>query len=70
MSSTTQNDKFSGDGPDGDYQDNDYQMRQGQKGGPIPVTTGPAEDSIDPATADSDEILGRSMSPRFLRLSS
>jgi hypothetical protein len=54
------NDQVSGDAPAGDAQDNDYVMRQGQKGGPIPVQSDNAavEDPIDGATADSDEQLG------------
>lgn len=55
-----QNDQVSGDAPSGDYQDDDYKLRQGQKGDPVPVTTGAVEDPIDPATADSDETLGMS----------
>jgi hypothetical protein len=41
-------------------EDNDYVMRDGQKGGPIPVQSDSAkvEDPIDAATADSDEQLG------------
>lgn len=46
--------------PTGQVEDNDYTMRQGQKGGPIPVQSDGAkvEDPIDPATADSDAQLG------------
>jgi hypothetical protein len=42
-------------------QDNDYTSRPGQKQAPIPVQSDNAavEDPIDPATADSDEQLGK-----------
>lgn len=53
-----QNDGVSADAPSGEYQDNDYALRQGQKSDPVPVTTGAVEDPIDAATADSDETLG------------
>jgi hypothetical protein len=55
-----QNDITSDDAPAGDSQDNDYVSRPGQKGGPIPVQSDNAavEDSIDGATADSDQQLG------------
>ena len=56
-----QNDAVTGDAPTGDFQDNDYKMRPGEKGGPVPVQGDDAkvEDPIDPATADSDETLGK-----------
>lgn len=54
------NDQVSGDAPAGNPIDDDYTMRQTQKGDPIPVQSDNAnvEDPIDPATADNDQTLG------------
>ena len=56
------NDALSGDVPAGDAQDNDYKSRTGQSHIPVQSDDKPVEDPIDPATADSDETLGTSVS--------
>ncbi|KAH7034686.1 uncharacterized protein B0I36DRAFT_346589 [Microdochium trichocladiopsis] len=47
--------------PSGEYSDESYVSRTGQKQGPIPVTSDreQVEDPINPETADSDEQLER-----------
>ncbi|KAK3167305.1 hypothetical protein OEA41_010432 [Lepraria neglecta] len=54
-----QNDMTSGDVPAGDSMNNDYQSRTGQSEIPVQKDDAPVEDSVDPATADSDETLAR-----------
>ena len=46
--------------PTGQVENNDYVMRQGQKGGPIPVQSDDSKvaDPYDAATANSDAQLG------------
>jgi hypothetical protein len=44
--------------PSGDYKDNSYKSRDGQKGESVPVTTDDVDDSVDPVDADSDATLG------------
>ena len=53
------NDAVSGDVPSGDVQDNDYASRTGQSEIPVQKDSAPVEDPIDPATADSDKMLGK-----------
>ena len=57
MSTKQQNEVPSGTGAS----DNDYVSRTGQKEAPVPVQKDEdsVEDPIDPATADSDEVLGK-----------
>lgn len=43
-----------------DPMDNDYKSRTGQSEIPVQGDEMPVEDPIDPATADSDEQLGKS----------
>ena len=64
----SQNDPVSGDIPTGTKIDDDYTSRTGQKNAPVPVQrdTDDVADPIDPATADSDETLGKL--PRNLSL--
>ena len=50
------------DGPAGDAVDNDYASRTGQSFIPVQKDEAPVEDPIDPATADSDEQLGKQSS--------
>ncbi len=57
-----QNDATRGDVPSGDAGDNDYaSFTTKNSKGPIPVQKdeAPIDDPIDPATADSDETLGK-----------
>ena len=54
-----QNDLTGGDVPAGDAQDNDYKSRTGQSHIPVQSDDKAVEDPIDPATADSDETLGK-----------
>jgi hypothetical protein len=63
-----QNDQVTGDAPSGNAVDNDYVSRPGQKQAPIPVQSDetPVNDPIDPATADSDEQLGKNIPPRMM----
>ncbi len=42
--------------------DNDYKSRTGQHHIPVQSDEAPVSDPIDPATADSDETLGKSLS--------
>lgn len=58
-----QNDVTGGDVPAGDSTDNDYKSRTGQYQTPVQGDDAPVTDPIDPATADSDETLGKSTSP-------
>ena len=53
-----QNDATGGDVPAGDSMDNDYKSRTGQYEIPVQKDDAPVNDPIDPATADSDEMLG------------
>jgi len=66
MSAKQQNEVPSGTGAS----DNDYVSRTGQKEAPVPVQKDEdsVEDPIDPATADSDEVLGKFPPPRFSAL--
>lgn len=50
---------MSADIPQGDVMDNDYKSRTGQSHIPVQGDEKPVEDPIDPATADSDEQLGK-----------
>ncbi len=50
---------MSDDIPQGDVMDNDYKSRTGQSHIPVQGDEKPVEDPIDPATADSDEQLGK-----------
>jgi len=59
-----QNDMTGGDVPSGDKMENDYASRTGQSHIPVQKDDVPVNDPIDPATADSDEILGTSAFPR------
>ena len=52
------NDVTGGEVPSGIAGDNDYKSRTGQSHIPVQSDDAPVEDPIDPATADSDEILG------------
>ena len=54
-----QNDPVTGDVPGGDAKDNDYASRTGQYQVPVQNDEAPVNDPIDPATADSDETLGK-----------
>ena len=54
-----QNDVTGGDVPAGNSMDNDYKSRTGQYQVPVQKDEAPVEDPIDPATADSDETLGK-----------
>ena len=60
-----QNDMTGGDVPSGDSMDNDYKSRTGQHHIPVQSDDAPVSDPIDPATADSDETLGKSLSSFF-----
>lgn len=53
------------DAPTGEFQDNDYISRQGNKNEPLPVQSDgdQVEDPIDPDQADTDAQLGK-----YLRL--
>ena len=53
-----QNDVASGDISSGEPKDNDYASRSGQYQIPVQKDEMPVSDPIDPATADSDEMLG------------
>ena len=53
-----QNDVVGGDVPAGDSKDNDYSSRTGQSQIPVQKDDVPVTDPIDPATADSDQVLG------------
>ena len=55
-----QNDAPGGDVPTGDAKDNSYVSRTGQYEIPVQSDEKPVEDPINPATADSDETLGKS----------
>ena len=57
------NDVTGGDIPAGDAKDNDYVSRTGQNQIPVQKDEKPVEDPIDPATADSDETLGKHQPP-------
>lgn len=48
----------SGNVPSGEPTDNDYASRSGQYQIPVQKDETPVSDPIDPATADSDEMLG------------
>jgi hypothetical protein len=50
------------EGPTGDKSNNDYVSRGGQSQIPVQKDEATVEDPIDPATADTDEQLGKSMS--------
>ena len=52
------NDLTGGDVPAGDVKDNSYASRTGQNQIPVQKDEAPVEDPIDPATADSDKMLG------------
>lgn len=54
-----QNDQVTGGVPAGDAKDNDYASRSGQYQVPVQKDDMPVSDPIDPATADSDETLGK-----------
>ena len=54
-----QNDMTTGDVPAGDAKDNDYTSRSGQYQIPVQKDEAPVHDPINPATADSDETLGK-----------
>ena len=58
-----QNDMTGGQVPAGDSKDNDYTSRSGQYQVPVQKDEMPVHDPINPATADSDETLGLSLSP-------
>ena len=58
------NDPTGGDVPAGDAKDNSYASRTGQYQVPVQKDEAPVEDPINPANADSDEMLG--MSPYIL----
>ena len=58
-----QNDTTTGDVPSGVKTDNDYASRTGQYQIPVQKDETPVTDPIDPATADSDEMLGMPSSP-------
>lgn len=45
--------------PAGDPIDNSYASRTGQSQIPVQKDQAPVEDPIDPATADSDKMLGK-----------
>ena len=51
--------EYENEAPRGDPVDNDYQSRTGQSQIPVQKDEAPVEDPIDPATADSDQQLGR-----------
>ena len=53
------NDAVASGVPAGDSKDNDYVSRTGQSTIPVQKDEAPVEDPIDPATADSDETLGK-----------
>ena len=53
------NDAVTSGVPAGDSKDNDYVSRTGQSTIPVQKDEAPVEDPIDPATADSDETLGK-----------
>lgn len=53
-----QNDTTTGDVPSGVKTDDDYASRTGQYQIPVQKDETPVTDPIDPATADSDEMLG------------
>lgn len=54
-----QNDAGTKGVPAGDATDNEYASRTGQSFIPVQKDQAPVEDPIDPATADSDETLGK-----------
>ncbi|CAL8578222.1 hypothetical protein XPA_004016 [Xanthoria parietina] len=54
-----QNDTTTGDVPSGVKTDNDYASRTGQYQIPVQKDETPVTDPIDPATADSDEMLAQ-----------
>lgn len=55
-----QNDAVGGDVPAGDSKDDGYVSRTGQKTHiPVQKDSDPVEDPIDPANADSDQMLGK-----------
>ena len=56
-----QNDVTGGKVPAGDSKDDDYASRTGQNQIPVQKDDRPVEDPIDPATADSDAVLGTSL---------
>lgn len=58
-----QNDAVTDGVPAGDSKDNDYTSRTGQYQIPVQKDDAPVEDPINPATADSDETLGRPPTP-------
>lgn len=58
-----QNDTVPKGVPAGDKMDNDYASRTGQSQIPVQKDDAPVEDPIDPASADSDQMLGKSSVP-------
>lgn len=57
-----QNDVVTGDVPAGDSKDDGYVSRTGQKTHiPVQKDSDPVEDPIDPANADSDQTLGKTI---------
>ena len=53
------NDRVTGDAPTGNTVDNSYTSRSGQYQIPVQKDEMPVEDPINPATADSEEQLGK-----------